>query len=101
MDLGEGLQQPKTIGPWQPERNTMLPQAPRECLSNVRQVFIMLDLVNELDHSAILMPAQSRVPRGVRRLDPRLITMLLLQAYCVGIVSSRKIERACGGSWRR
>ncbi|MFM9087468.1 MAG: transposase, partial [Cyanobium sp.] len=34
-------------------------------------------------------------PRGEKGFDPRMMTMLLLYAYCVGTVSSRKIERAC------
>jgi transposase len=34
-------------------------------------------------------------PRGEKGFDPRMMSLLLLYAYCVGIVSSRKIERAC------
>ena len=41
------------------------------------------------------MPAQSKDPRGEKGFDPRMMTLLLLYAYGVGLVSSRKIERAC------
>jgi transposase len=58
-------------------------------------VYFLLDLVDELDLSEILVPAQAKDPRGEKGFDPRMMTMLLLYAYCVGIVSSRKIERAC------
>ena len=58
-------------------------------------MYFLLDLVNELDLSAILIPAQAKDPRGEEGFDPRMMTMLLLYAYCVGTVSSRKIERAC------
>ncbi|QPN59303.1 transposase [Synechococcus sp. CBW1002] len=58
-------------------------------------MYFLLDLVDELDLSAILVPAQAKDPRGEKGFDPRMMTMLLLYAYCVGIVSSRKIERAC------
>jgi transposase len=58
-------------------------------------VYFLLDLVDELDLSQILIPAQAKDPRGEKGFDPRMMTMLLLYAYCVGIVSSRKIERAC------
>jgi transposase len=58
-------------------------------------VYFLLDLVDELDLSEILIPAQAKDPRGEKGFDPRMMTMLLLYAYCVGIVSSRKIERAC------
>nr|WP_228007094.1 transposase [Cyanobium sp. LEGE 06143] len=48
-----------------------------------------------MDLSQVLLPAQAKDPRGEKGFDPRMMTMLLLYAYCVGIVSSRKIERAC------
>ena len=51
--------------------------------------------MDELDLSAILIPAQAKDPRGEKGFDPRMLTMLLLYTYCVGMVSSRKIERAC------
>ena len=58
-------------------------------------MYLLLDLIDELDLSAILIPAQAKDPRGEKGFDPRMMTMLLLYAYCVGVVSSRKIERAC------
>ena len=42
-----------------------------------------------LDLAAIVIPAQSNDPRGEKGFDPRMMTMLLLYAYRVGIVSSR------------
>jgi transposase len=42
-----------------------------------------------------LSPPWPSIPRGEKGFDPRMVTMLLLYAYCVGIVSSCKIERAC------
>ncbi|MBM5794321.1 MAG: IS1182 family transposase [Cyanobacteria bacterium K_DeepCast_0m_m1_088] len=89
------MQKPKSFRPWQPEQTTLLPPSPREWLSPDHQVYFLLDLVEELDLSEILIPAQAKDPRGEKGFDPRMLTMLLLYAYCVGIVSSRKIERAC------
>jgi transposase len=86
---------PKTFRPWQPEQTTLLPPSPSDWLSEDHQVYFLLDLVNELDLSQVLIPAQAKDPRGEKGFDPRMMTMLLLYAYCVGIVSSRKIERAC------
>ncbi len=85
----------KTFRPWQPEQTTLLPPSPREWLSEDHQVYFLLDLVDELDLSSILIPAQSKDPRGEKGFDPRMMTLLLLYAYCVGIISSRRIERAC------
>jgi len=86
---------PKSFRPWQPEQTTLLPPSPSDWLSDDHQVYFLLDLVDELDLSSILIPAQSKDPRGEKGFDPRMMTLLLLYAYCVGIVSSRKIERAC------
>ncbi len=58
-------------------------------------MYFLLDLVDVLDLSAIVIPAQAKDPRGEKGFDPRMMTLLLLYAYCVGTVSSRKIERAC------
>jgi transposase len=89
------MQKPKSFRPWQPEQTTLLPPSPRDWLADDHQVYFLLDLVDELDLSAILLPALAKDPRGEKGFDPRMMTMLLLYAYCVGIVSSRKIERAC------
>jgi len=89
------MQKRKTFRPWQPEQTSLLPPSPREWLSEDHQVYFLLDLVDELDLSQILIPAQAKDPRGEKGFDPRMLTLLLLYAYCVGIVSSRKIERAC------
>ena len=80
---------PKTFRPWNPEQTTLLPPSPSDWLSSDHQVYFLLDLVNELDLSAILGPAEAKDPRGEKGFDPRMMTMLLLYAYCVGIVSSR------------
>ncbi|MFZ9464270.1 MAG: transposase, partial [Vulcanococcus sp.] len=55
----------------------------------------MLDLASELDLSAIYAVYEARDPRGVKAYEPRMMVVLLLYAYCVGISSSRRIERAC------
>jgi transposase len=89
------MQKRKTFRPWQPDQSTLLPPSPSDWLSEDQQVYFLLDLVDALDLSQILVPAHAKDPRGVRGFDPRMLTLLLLYAYCVGIVSSRKIERAC------
>ena len=58
-------------------------------------MFFLLDLLDELDLFAILIPAQARDLRGEKGVDPRMMTLLLLYGFCVGMVSSRRIERAC------
>jgi len=58
-------------------------------------VFFLLDLAAELDLSVIYAVYEARDPRGVKAYEPRMMVVLLLYAYCVGIPSSRRIERAC------
>ncbi|APD49144.1 MULTISPECIES: IS1182 family transposase [unclassified Synechococcus] len=89
------MQKPRSFRPWQPEQTILLPPSSREWLSADHLVYFLLDLVDELDLSAILLPAQAKDPLGEKGFDPRIMTLLLLYAYCVGTVSSRKIERAC------
>ncbi len=89
-----GTKKPKSFHPWQPEQSSLLPPSPSDWLSDDHQVYFLLDQVDELDLSQVLLPAQAKDPRGEEGFDPRM-TMLLLYADCVGIVSSRKIKRAC------
>jgi len=89
------MQKLKTFRLWAPGQTSLLPASPSDWLSADHQVYFLLDLVDELDLSAIVIPAQSKDPRGEKGFDPRMMTLLLLYAYCVGIVSSRRIERAC------
>ncbi|MFN9622203.1 MAG: transposase [Cyanobacteriota bacterium] len=42
-----------------------------------------------------MIKSQSKDPRGETGFDPRMMTVLRLYATCAGIVSSRRIERAC------
>jgi transposase len=89
------MQKLKTFRPWVPGQTSLLPASPSDWLSADHQVYFLLDLVDELDLTAIVIPAQSKDPRGEKGFDPRMMTLLLLYAYCVGIVSSRRIERSC------
>jgi transposase len=89
------MQKPKTFRPWQPEQTTLLPLSPSDRLSDDQQVYVLLDLVDELDLSTTLLPAQAKDPRREKGFDPLMMTMLLLYGYCVGIVPSHRIERAC------
>ena len=85
----------KTFRPWLPGQTLLMPPSPIEWLPSDHLVFFLLDLPSELDFSAIMTPALAKDPRGEKGFDPRMMTLLLLYAYCLGIASSRKIERAC------
>jgi transposase len=89
------MSKPKTFRPWNPEQTLLLPPSPVEWLPANRLVFFLLDLAAELDLSVIYAVYAARDPRGVKAYEPRMMVVLLLYAYCVGIPSSRRIERAC------
>ena len=50
------MQKPKSFRPWQPYQTTLLPPSPREWLADDHQVYLLLDLVDELVLSEVLMP---------------------------------------------
>lgn len=56
------MQKPKSFRPGQPDQTTLLPTSPREWLADDQQVYFLLDLVDELDLSEILAPAQAKDP---------------------------------------
>ena len=84
----------KTYRPWSPHQPYLLPPSPDEWLPEGHLAYFLLDLVAELDISAIEMAIQERDPRGEKPYDPRMMVTLLLYAYCVGLPSSRRIAQA-------
>ena len=89
------MSKPKTFRPWNPEQTLLLPPSPVDWLPEHHLVFFLLDMAAELDLSAIYAVYEARDPRGGKAYEPRMMVVLLLYAYCVGIPSSRRIERAC------
>lgn len=86
---------PKSFRPWNPEQTLLLPPSPVEWLPENHLVFFLLDLAAELDLEQIHAIYRQKDPRGEKAYDPRMMVVLLLYAYCVGLPSSRKIEKAC------
>lgn len=77
-----------------PEQSFLLPPSPREWLPEGHLAYFVLDLVSELDLRAIEDVIHAKDARGERPYSPRMMTALIVYAYCVGVFSSRKIERA-------
>lgn len=57
-------------------------------------MFFLLGLPAELEFEPLLAPTHQEEPRGQKGFDPKIMALLLLYAYCVGIAPSRRIERA-------
>jgi len=84
----------KTYRPWDPDQHYLLPPSVRDWLPENDLVYFILDTVNALDISAITEKYE-REQRGFPPYHPRMMTALLIYAYCRGVYSSRRIMQAC------
>ena len=84
----------KTYKTWHPTASYLLPPSPRDWLPEAHLVFFLLDLLDQLDLSTIEDVVQSKDHRGIRPYPPAMMVLLLLYGYCVGVFSSRKLEKA-------
>jgi transposase len=82
----------KTYRPYVPEQDLLLPPSLREWLPEDHLAFFVSDLIDQLDLSAI-MSAYEDEERGYPPYHPVMLTKVLVYAYCVGVFSSRKIQR--------
>lgn len=84
----------KSYQPWTQDQQFLLPPSLRDWLPEGHLAWFILDVVSQLDLSAIEDAIQSKDTRGQRPYHPQMMIALLLYAYCTGVFSSRKIERA-------
>ena len=72
----------------------LLPVDMRDWLPDDHQVWLILDVVEQLDLS-VLRARYALGGVGRRAYDPAMLLALLVYGYCQGVRSSRAIERAC------
>jgi len=84
----------KTFRPYQHDQSFLLPPNLRDWLPKGHLALFVDDVVNAMDHSAILDYYEQGDGRGMPPFHPLMMTKLLLYSYCTGKTSSRKIERA-------
>jgi transposase len=82
----------KTFRPYAPGQSFLLPPSPLEWLPEGHLARFILDLVKELDLTRIYAHYEREL-RGYPPHHPLMMVALLLYGYCVGVPSSRKIER--------
>jgi transposase len=82
----------KIFRPYDPTQPFLFPPSPMEWLPEGHLARFILDTVGELDLSAIFAYYAGRV-RGGPPHHPLMMVSLLVYAYCVGVASSRKIEK--------
>ena len=82
----------KSYRPYHPDQEFLLPPSLREWLPENHLVYFVSDVVDNLNLTA-LDAVYGDEPRGQPPYDPRMMTKVLVYGYCVGVFSSRRIER--------
>jgi transposase len=83
---------PKGYRTYLPEQDLLLPPSLRDWLPENHLVYFVSDVVDQLDLSKIHAHYGDE-GRGQPPYDPRLMTKLLVYSYCVGVFSSRRIQK--------
>src|SRR6266550_1688151 len=82
----------KTYRPYVPEQDLLLPPSLRDWLPEDHLAFFVSDLIDQLDLSAITDVYEDE-ERGYPPYHPVMLTKVLVYGYCVGVFSSRRIQR--------
>ncbi len=82
----------KTYRPYCPDQLFLLPPSLQDWLPENHLSYFVSDVIDQLDLSAIESYYESD-DRGQPPYHPRMMTKVLVYAYCVGIFSSRKIQK--------
>jgi transposase len=82
----------KSYRPYYPDEELLLPPSLRDWLPERHLAYFVSDVVDNLDLSAMDAVYGSE-KRGQPPYDPLMMTKVLVYGYCVGVFSSRRIER--------
>jgi len=82
----------KTYRPYVPEQDLLLPPSLRDWLPEDHLAYFVSDLIDQLDLSAITAVYDDE-ERGYPPYHPVMLTKVLVYGYCVGVFSSRRIQR--------
>ena len=82
----------KSYRPYLPDQDFLLPPRLREWLPENHLVYFVSDVVDHLNLAA-MDAVYGDEQRGQPPYDPRMLTKVLVYGYCVGVYSSRRLER--------
>jgi transposase len=82
----------KTYKSYLPDQDLLLPPSLRDWLPENHLAYCVSDVVDQLDLSAIEAVYEEE-ERGQPPYHPRMMTKVLLYGYCVGVFSSRRIQK--------
>lgn len=81
----------KTFRPYDPEQVYLMPASLQDWLPKGHLAYFISDVVDHLDMSAIMNRYEEE--KGYPPYHPGMMVKVLLYAYCIGVPSSRKIEK--------
>jgi transposase len=82
----------KTYRAYLPEQDLLLPPSLRDWLPEDHLAYFVSDVVEQLDLSGIESIYEEE-ERGQPPYHPRMMTKILIYGYCVGVFSSRRIQK--------
>jgi transposase len=82
----------KTYRAYLPEQDLLLPPSLRDWLPEDHLAYFVSDVVEQLDLSAIESVYEEE-ERGQPPYHPRMMTKILIYGYCVGVFSSRRMQK--------
>lgn len=82
----------KVFRPYEPEQMILMPASLQEWLPSDHLAYFISDVVEHLNLSTIISHYEGE-ERGYPPYHPRMMVKVLLYAYCMGMPSSRKIEK--------
>jgi transposase len=82
----------KSYRPYYPDEELLLPPSLRDWLPERHLAYFVSDVVDNLDLS-VMDAVYGNEKRGQPPYDPLMMTKVLVYGYCVGVFSSRRIER--------
>ncbi len=82
----------KTYRPYSPDQMFLLPPSLRDWLPENHLVYFVSDVIDNLDLGAI-ESFYEKEDRGYPPYHPHMMTKVLVYAYCIGVYSSRKIQK--------
>ena len=82
----------KTYRPYEPDQMFLMPPSVKDWLPKGHLAHFVTDVVEDLDLNAIV-GVYEREERGQPPYHPTMMVKVLVYAYCVGLPSSRRIER--------
>jgi transposase len=81
----------KTFRPYDPDQPFLMPLSMREWLPDSHLAYFISDVVDQLDLSEIMN--RYKEEKGYPPYHPAMMVKVLLYAYCIGVPSSRKIDK--------